>query len=666
MTRSGLLTFALLLGVLPVTASAAPFGEVAFRPAGGTATCLRATGLAGEVVRSTPTGAQFLQAGPGGLTPVADVASEGEAQACPQAAARPNGVGIVAFALRTSLGDDKPFVRVALREPGGTWGPHSDVAALADVASAHPLAAGISERGDALVAVAGVNDAKRFEVVAARRAPGGAFGPAQTLFTAGEGASSQARVLAGVAANGDSIVAWSFQAQANKPRELWAAIAPASGPFAAAVKLGTLRVASSFSLAVGDGGQALLGFATGDDVVVAERAPGGSFGPAARVGTSSDLVLVTVAAAIRADGGAVVAWQNALAGDVQAALRSGPGAFAAPVALAPKSGLRFPKSVLDLYAELVKTETPGSFTSSAAGPDDDGGDARASITPDGRAVVTWAGVAKRNGVWWSPPLVASIPLTGGPPSQAVLGAELREAGATAALTTANGTLGVAWADNGDNERDGRLHLALEGVPDGADPAAPELTVIAPKKRVLAADEPLRFGVRCSAACDVHVQVGSGVLAATEDFSLTRAGERRVSLRPDSDPLASLKGGPVSLRVRYAAPGARRSAGKTVTYRLRRLPDAPRPKVLGAVARRSGSAVVVTWRSDRDAKPSNFAVFGSKTREGAFDYIGDGDVKGSGRHFRVRLRDAREARYVRVIARADGARKFETTTVRVRG
>jgi hypothetical protein len=65
-----------IAGVLLASALGAPaaFGEVPFRPAGGVATCLRATGYPGEVVRSTNTGAQFLTATPNGLVPVAEVA----------------------------------------------------------------------------------------------------------------------------------------------------------------------------------------------------------------------------------------------------------------------------------------------------------------------------------------------------------------------------------------------------------------------------------------------------------------------------------------------------------------------------------------------------------------------------------------------------------------
>lgn len=667
--RRSLFTAALVLGVLPASASAAQFGEVGFRPVGGIATCLRATGLPGELVRSTATGAQFLQASPGGLTPVADVASEGDSLTCPQAAARQDGVGIVAFAVRSN---GEVFVRSSLREAGGAWGPHVDTLPASDLASGHPLAAGISDRGDALLAMAGMNDKGRLQILAGRRSPGGAFGATETLFTApkrassGPGLTPAARVVVGMSAGGDAVVAWSFQPGAGKPRELWAAVASVGAPFAAPAKVGTLRPNSSFSLAVGDAGHALLAFVTGTDVLVAERAPGGAFGAPVRVGRGEDTILVVPAAAIRADGGAFVAWNQALVGDVQAVVRAQAGPFGAPVTIAPKSGLRYPKSILDLFTELLGDEDLGGFTVSAAGLDDDGGDARATITADGRGVVTWAGAAQRDGIWWSPPLVATLPLAGGAPVEAVFGAELREAGSTTPLTSADGRLGVAWADNNDRSKDGRLHLALEGVPDGADPAPPQLTVIAPKKRVLAADESLRLGVRCSAACDVRAQIGSGVLAPGDDASLTRAGKATLSLDSTLAPVASLRGGPVTVRLLYAAPGAHHSTAKSVTYRLRRLPDTPLPKILGATARRDGEEVVVTWRTDRPAKGSNFGVFGVKDRDDTFDVVGYGDAHGSGRSFHASLRGAGEARYVNIVAGAEGTRKTRTTTIRIRG
>jgi hypothetical protein len=75
----------------PASAFAATFGELPSRPVDGTATCLRATGAPGEVVRWTKTGAQFLQAGPGGFTPAGDVPANGEPQDCPAVAAQPGG-----------------------------------------------------------------------------------------------------------------------------------------------------------------------------------------------------------------------------------------------------------------------------------------------------------------------------------------------------------------------------------------------------------------------------------------------------------------------------------------------------------------------------------------------------------------------------------------------
>jgi hypothetical protein len=197
-------------------------------------------------------------------------------------------------------------------------------------------------------------------------------------------------------------------------------------------------------------------------------------------------------------------------------------------------------------------------------------------------------------------------------------------------------------------------------------------LIGAKRRVLAPNEDLRFTVRCSAACDVRVQLAGGFLAPSDTVSLTHAGERRIQLSGVYAPLATLKGGPVTLFLRYGAPGARRAKAKTVTLNLRRLPDAPRPRVLDAVARRAGKEIVVTWRADRDAKPSNFSVYGTKTRHDPSDLVdsffggdfGDGSVSGSGRRFSARLDASDDPRYVKIVSHVKGARKTDTTVVRV--
>jgi hypothetical protein len=671
-----LFTAALLLAVTPAVASAAPFGELPFRSAGGVAECLRATGYPGELVRGTPGrsaddgpaeggGAQFLQATPGGLTPVADVPSEAATSGCPEVAARPSGAGIVAFAASSEF-EREGFVRATLREPGATWGTRFDLAEAENgFADGRPLAVDISDRGDALVAFAASDEQRGMTISAARRDPGAGFGAAQTVATTSKRAGNQVRLAAGMTGAGEAVVAWAYRPVVGKPRELWAAIAPAGAAFGAPVKLATLRTGSTFDLAVGVGGHALLAFVSGDDVLVSERAPGAGFGPPARVGGAGDLFTTAPVAAVRADGGAVVAWSNVLAGDAHAVLRPQAGPFGAPVVLAPKSGFRYPKLILDLLAALLSDENLGEFVS--GGSDDETSDPRASITPDGRAFVTWGGLAQRDGLWWGAPRAALVPLAGGPVQDETFGTELRDAGSVTALTTPDGVAGVAWTDNGDGRRDGRLHVALEGVAAAADAAPPKLTVLAPTRRVLKPTEPLRFGVRCAAACDVRVQAGEGALAPGESFSLRRAGERRISLDPSFEPLATLRGGPVTLHLRYGAPGARRATAKSVTYRLRRLPDAPRPKILNPVARRDGKKIVVTWRTDRDAKASYFNVVASKKRtataEESFEYS---EVSGSKRLFRGRLVDGGAARYVQIITQVEDARSSHTTTVRIRG
>jgi hypothetical protein len=661
-----------LLLLIPAIASAAPFGEVPFRATGKTEGCLRATGLPGEIVRDTSRGAQFLQAGPGGLTRVAEVASGARIDGCPEAAARPGGAGVLAFATRAEIGGEgRAAVRVALREPGASWGALAEVASVqGEFAGGVPLAVDVSSRGDALVAFAQRDERGRVRVRAVRRGPGAGFGTAQTLTpaaadepvqtqaTTSGGELAQARVAAGLTASGEAVVAWSVQPVAGRPRELWVAIAPAGAAFGTPVKLGPLRGSSPFSLAVGAGGNALLAFVSGDDVRVAERAPGAAFGPSVRVGEATDAVVTVPAAALRDDGGAVVAWANLLAGDVHAILRTRSGPFGAPVGLSPRSGFRYPRRVRDLLAAL-DSDDPGEFNAG----EDDGGNPRVTFTPDGRVLATWSTYARRGGVWWFAPRAALIGLAGGRVENETLGSELRDAASLTAVTTAAGVPAVAWTDDGDD----RLRLALEGVRTVADVAPPKVTVLEPARRVLKADEPLRLGIRCARACDVRVQVGDGPFAANETFTLRRAGVRRLELQPAYAPVATLRGGPVTVRVRYGTPGARHAAARSVTYRLRRLPDVPRPKVLDAVAHRAGDRIELTWRTDRDAKASDFYAYATRTRTGtALESLGLADVRGGGRRFRATVQDDGSARYVQIVATVAGARKYDTIPVRVRG
>jgi hypothetical protein len=95
MLRRSLFATILVLAA-PATASAAPFGELPSTAVSGSATCLRATGAPGELVRSSPSGARFLNVTSAGATDAGGVVTGVASAECPRVAARPNGAGIVA------------------------------------------------------------------------------------------------------------------------------------------------------------------------------------------------------------------------------------------------------------------------------------------------------------------------------------------------------------------------------------------------------------------------------------------------------------------------------------------------------------------------------------------------------------------------------------------
>src|SRR4051812_2953712 len=109
---SGLIAGGLLL-VAPAGAAAAPFGELPFRAVSGPATCLRATGVPGELVRlARGTTVEVSQAG-GPVTGSVDATG---IDGCPRVATRPGGAGVIAFT-------DDGAVRASVRDPGGAAWP---------------------------------------------------------------------------------------------------------------------------------------------------------------------------------------------------------------------------------------------------------------------------------------------------------------------------------------------------------------------------------------------------------------------------------------------------------------------------------------------------------------------------------------------------------------
>ena len=654
-----LLVALVLLLAAPAGASAAPFGELPSQRT-GIANCVRATGAPGELVRRSNGGAAVLQAGATGLTQVAELAAD--STDCPQAAARPGGAGIVAFpVLREAIGADAvEVIQAAVRDPGGGWGPVADVLPAPEITNGNPLATAISDSGEALIAVA--LQPSRLQIRVARRAAGGAFAAPQTLFTARTGHSREPTVQAGMSASGEAVVAWSFRSRDGATRELWAATAAPGAAFGAPARIGEVQLGSPFSLAVGPGGHALLAFAGGGRVHVAERAPRSGFAPSAPVGRAADTVAVLPVAALDATGGAVVAWQRATDWAVEAAVRAGPGPFGAPETLARPARLGLSPGLLTFFSGLALADE-GEYATGDSGPDNEAAHPRALIVSAGRALLSWAGPASHDGVWSLGARSATLPLAGGSAETRAHGAGVRDAGSVTPLALADGGAAVLWTDDVDDE-DVRLHLAVEGAAAAADPPGPSVRIRPVSKRVLGGGQALVLRVTCSAACEVRAQTGAGLTGAGGSLSRAGAGSEELRLEPSFRPIASLRGGPVRVRVVSGAPGARTATASTLTVNLRRRAAPPLPRVVDAVARRDGDDVVVTWRTTRDADADTQFLFATANRDTAA--ISYANPRGGPRTFRARLREAGQARYVSIFVSGETVASLRRTRVRVRG
>ncbi len=230
---------------------------------------------------------------------------------------------------------------------------------------------------------------------------------------------------------------------------------------------------------------------------------------------------------------------------------------------------------------------------------------------------------------------------------------------------ADGTAGVAWADNDEKARDGRLHLAVEGAANAADPRAPSVRVLPPRGRLVGARDPLKLAVHCSAACDVRAST-EGDAPRPGRCRCRRAGDAQLTIQPSARPIATLRGGPVRVLVRYGGPGARRAAAKSLTIELRRRPSPPHPRLLGAVARRDGDDVVVSFRTDRDAKAEDFLVYATATRDPDATALQGDEPTGTKRRFQLRLRKVETARFVTVLSFIEDTWGLGETTLRVKG
>ncbi len=296
--------------VTAALALATPFGEPPSRPVSGAAKCLQATGAPGELIRQTGKSAQLLRVGPGGLVPGAVLPLRSSADACAAVAAAPGGAGVIAFSESSST-TRETAVTAYLRDPGQGWGASAAILPLAAFNEVD-LATAVSERGDALVAAGVWSIENPISVLAMRRAPGGGFGAPVTVATLPPETPGVPELRAGMSATGEAFVAYSAApGNAGDPRALWVAEAAPGAAFGAPRRIGTVGADASFELAVGPDGRALLVFVSGRRVIVAERAPGGTWGVPVPLTDATGGFSAQPTVALRPDGAAVVVWMDA-------------------------------------------------------------------------------------------------------------------------------------------------------------------------------------------------------------------------------------------------------------------------------------------------------------------------------------------------------------------
>ncbi len=438
-------TFAVLaaLLVMPASAAAAPFGELPFQPVSGGAACLRPTGAPGELMRWYEGGAEVLAVQPSGLVPITRVPLARRI-ACPAVASDPNGAAVIAAATRSG-------VRVAVREPGGSWGK----AVTLPGGSFGDVAVGVSERGDAVVVWVEPVERERARVRLARRAPGGGFATPETL----KGASTVtpiASVRAGMDASGEALVLFTSDGTRGRDRLNVARAAPGVA-FGASRTLGAGSIDDP-AMAVAPDGRAIVTANGYDGLEVYERPPGGDFGSRTIVFEAS---ANNMTIALRSGGAAVIAWQNSIGEDVIAVVRDSAAPFGEPIRVLepppPETG-GFGTSVLS-----ISDGGPPPETSEAL---------RAALGADGRALLAWATEGRGLGT-------ATVTASGRTEIGAI-GSPLREPFGPSPLVLADGSRALAWTDDrsgfSSGPLRGRLHVALEGASAPKPTEAPRVTV----------------------------------------------------------------------------------------------------------------------------------------------------------------------------------------------
>jgi hypothetical protein len=131
--------------------------------------------------------------------------------------------------------------------------------------------------------------------------------------------------------------------------------------------------------------------------------------------------------------------------------------------------------------------------------------------------------------------------------------------------------------------------------------------------------------------------------------LRSAGTRVVTLEAAFTPIAPAHRGPVPVRVRFSAPGARAGTERIENVTLARSRTGAVPLVEGLKAVRHGNRVDVSWRTDRKAEADRFGVIGLRDRVVEPEGAVMAQAKSSGgRRFTARLNGAKEIKYVYVV------------------
>jgi len=672
MNRLTALTAVLAALAVPSSASAATLHELPFqpRPDRSGAGCLARAGdglaLVGPSTRTESPAELFAVTGAG---PELDERIPfPRLVECPAVAGSPAGAAV--FAGVTVGADYETALQAVVRDAGGV----SSAPVTLTRRGTDPVAA-VGAAGHAVVAWTENVTKRRWRILAARRAPGEAFGAPETLvdWTLDPETFPSVAIAAAVDASGGTSLVWARELPSDRGDEHVEAASAAQGaPFA------VQRLASDVST---DDGPVISGAADGwtvavfhlgrtDGLRVVQRPPGGAFETVAvpaRPDEPGSPWPDDLAVDVRDGGGAVVAWKAGdfgEAGGIEAITREASGAFGPVRRVAEPPRAAFFRSdgesdiVFNVFDPLAGSEI-----------DNDRHDLAAALAANGRVLLVWTAPAGRRPLRADTAHAATGRLDGTFDAAHRIGAPLRDTSDVAALFLADGRAAAAWTDNTAAKRDGRLHVAVEGAPLATDAPAPKLTLRAARFQRLFREQPLHVVAGCDRPCDIRMSARGDQHTQPRTLTRLRAGDATVQVGPIE---GIRRGEPrmVRVTVRASSPGGGRITERTIRVRVARRASLPLQRPIDVTARRRGDEIVVRWRTAAPARRQYFLVAGEakgSEREpvfpGTFAF-----VRGRGHtRFTVRLRPAARFRVPRVVvlASSDDTGRERYVQVKVR-